>query len=1012
MSIADEILAYVNLSKGDHVRHWGVKRRSGRYPWGSGEDPFQHEPFMLLNRARELQGEGLSDEQIAEKLGFMDKEGNTSVAFYRSALSNAYTSNPKELLAQMKTYDEQGLTEAQAAEKMGFTYVNGDASSTLYRRAERYAKHKVRQELVDQAQQLRREGKSLNEIAREMGYANDSSVRTLLNENTKSNKEKAFNIAKALKEEVDAKGAVDVGDKAELSLGCTKGTLEEALWILQTDYPDYVVEGIGVSQANMKGKRINLEVLHRPDISTRELYQDTSKIQQLGDFHTNDGGNTIQKLQYPASLDSSRVKVNYGDEGGKTKDGVIEIRPGVADLSLGDSHYAQVRILVDGTHYMKGMAMYNENLPDGVDVVFNTNKKSGTPMCGDKDNTVLKPIKVNEYDPNNPFGAAITAAGQVYYADKDGNQKLGVVNKLKWEGDWEDQNNNLSSQFLSKQPMKLINQQLNATYADYADQLAEIQKLENPTVRKAELYDFAGTCDSASVHLKAAALPRQKWQVILPIDELKNEDDDGYNEIYAPNFENGEKVALVRYPHAGTFEIPICTVNNNQPAAKARLGNATDAVGINSKVAERLSGADFDGDTVIVIPTGSNGISISTRGTLKGLINDDGSLFDPKTAYPHRDGAKVMEEQQKQRQMGVISNLITDMTLRGAPDDELARAVKHSMVVIDAPKHQLDYVQSEKDNGIAELKARWQEHYDVVEDRQRMSGASTLLSRRKQTVAVDERTGSPKIDPETGEVSYNLSGRTYKTDGTHPVFQQKDGTWAWKNKTTGEITVVDESKVQDTKAKTKIPIMEYVGDAYTLSSGTAQENAYAEYSNKMRELARQARKEYANTEDSKRDPEMSKKYAAEVESLNGKLRTAAANAPKERRAQALYNARMKAIKDADPELDSKHETRIAARLIEEARREVGASGKESKNFDITDREWEAIQNHAISTTNLRQIMRYADSTRIKQLAMPKVNKLTDAKIARIKALRNAGFTAAEIAKQTGVSTSTIYKLGT
>ena len=41
--------------------------------------------------------------------------------------------------------------------------------------------------------------------------------------------------------------------------------------------------------------------------------------------------------------------------------------------------------------------------------------------------------------------------------------------------------------------------------------------------------------------------------------------------------------------------------------------------------------------------------------------------------------------------MGEISNLITDMTLAGATEPELARAVKHSMVVIDAAKHELDY---------------------------------------------------------------------------------------------------------------------------------------------------------------------------------------------------------------------------------------------------------------------------------------------------------------------------------
>ena len=48
---------------------------------------------------------------------------------------------------------------------------------------------------------------------------------------------------------------------------------------------------------------------------------------------------------------------------------------------------------------LKGMAVYSDDLPDGVDVVFNTNKKQGTPT-GD----VLKKIT---NDPENPFGSLI-----------------------------------------------------------------------------------------------------------------------------------------------------------------------------------------------------------------------------------------------------------------------------------------------------------------------------------------------------------------------------------------------------------------------------------------------------------------------------------------------------------------------------------------------------------------------------------------------------------------------------
>ena len=34
------------------------------------------------------------------------------------------------------------------------------------------------------------------------------------------------------------------------------------------------------------------------------------------------------------------------------------------------------------------------------------------------------------------------------------------------------------------------------------------------------------------------------------------------NEIYAPNYRDGENVVLIRYPHGGIFEIPELIVNN------------------------------------------------------------------------------------------------------------------------------------------------------------------------------------------------------------------------------------------------------------------------------------------------------------------------------------------------------------------------------------------------------------------------------------------------------------------
>lgn len=869
--------------------HYGVKRRSGRYPWGSGENPYQHSGDFIA-RVDELKKAGKSEKEIAEEFGI---------------------------------------------------------TTTQYRTAYSVAAHERRQLQADRARSLREDGKSLNEIAEIMGFKNDSSVRTLLNENTASRKNQAMQTADILRKELQEKGCIDVGAGVERELGVSSTVLNEAIYILELEGMN--VYGVGVKQTTNQNQT-TVKVLANNDISYADVYKDPTMIKSITDYHSEDGGNTFNRLQYPASIDGNRVGIRYGDEGGREKDGVIELRRGVDDLSLGKSHYAQVRILVDDSHYLKGMAIYSDDLPDGIDIMYNTNKKSGTPK-----ESVMKKIKD---DPTNPFGAYIKANGQSYYIDINGEKKLSPINKLKEEGDWDSMSRNLSSQFLAKQPVELIKRQLNLTYADNVTSYDEILAINNPTVRKKMLLDFADECDSAAVHLKAAALPRQSTQVILPIDISEKE-------IYAPNYRNGEKVALVRYPHAGTFEIPVLTVNNKNKKAIDILGNLHDAVGINPKVAEQLSGADFDGDQVVVIPTNSK-VKISSKKVLKDLEG-----FDPKEAYPSKAGMRVMNEKYQQQQMGVVSNLITDMTLGGAKEEEIARAVKHSMVVIDAVKHELDYKQSEKDNGIKELKQKYQNG----------GGASTLISQASAETRIPERQGSGVIDTETGKKTYKESGRTY-TD--------KKG-----NTVTATITV---------------PKMSTVDDAYELSSGTLQESYYADYANKMKALGNQARKEAISTPLLKYNKEAKETYSAEVSSLNTKLNDAAKNAPRERQANIIANSVVKAKKQDNPDMTSKDIKKAKQMAIEDARAQVGASGKNSR-IDISEKEWEAIQAGAISNNKLIDILRYANSEQVKKYATPHAsNTLSDAKKNKIKAMSASGYTNAEIADTLGISTSTVSKV--
>lgn len=923
--------------------HYGIPRRSGRYPWGSGEDPYQH-GRDLIGRIEELKKQG-------------------------------WTETPENIMKEF------GLT------------------TTQYRAEKALAKDERRKLQVATAKSLAKDGKGATEIGREMGLS-ESTVRSLLNEQSEARMNQARATADFIKKQVDERGMIEVGTGVERELNISKEKLNQALAILEKEgYPIY---GGGIPQVTNPGKQINQKVICPPGTEHKEIF-DHSKVHPLNEYISRDDGQTFEKkFHYPESMDSKRLKIRYAEEGGIEKDGIVELRRGVADLSLGESRYSQVRILVDGTHYIKGMAVYSDDMPDGVDVVFNTNKKLGTDKLA-----VLKEIKK---DPDNPFGSAIKDAekgGQYWYTDKNGEKKLGLINKRADEGDWDDWKDALPSQFLGKQSLAMAKKQLGLAKADTLAEFDEICSLTNPTVKKHLLKEFSDNCDAKAVHLQAAALPGQKYHVIIPVNSLKE------TEVYAPNYDNGTKLALIRYPHGGTFEIPILTVNNKHAPAKKLLGtDVIDAVGINSKVAERLSGADFDGDTVMCIPTHDTGgkVKIASKPALKGLEG-----FDPKMSYQYdaksvdKDGTehyykngrefKVMKN--TGTQMGIVSNLITDMTLAGANDSELAAAVRHSMVVIDAEKHKLDYKQSEIDNNISALKKKYQAH--VKEDGTiAYGGASTILSRAKGEVSIDKRQGSPKI---------NIKG-TADYDPSKP-----EGALLWKtaddleytvtkvNKKTGELTTSTKKRSQQSTRMTE------ADDAMALVSEAKHpmELVYADYANSMKSLANRARIEMVNTGKIAYSSAAKVTYQKEVDSLMSKLNDALLNAPRERQAQRMANAEIDAKVKAG-QLSKGDVKKASQRALSKYRQEVGSISRTERSIKITDREWEAIQAGAISENTLTKILNNADTDSLRQRATPRATAtLSDAKVARIKALSASNYTIGEIAAKLGVSTSAVSK---
>lgn len=866
----------------DILMHYGTPRHSGRYPWGSGENPYQRNK-LFLDYVNKLKKDGFTEVDIAKHLGIT-------------------------------------TTELRAKKSL--------------------AKSNNKLEDISRVTDLHNKGYSLNEISRRSGLAK-STVEGLLKPIAEERAKMSLNIANALKEELKNKEYLDVGVGVESHLGVSRTKLSNALSILKEE--GYNVHEIYVDQLGT-GKKTTILTLTKPGVTQGEVFKNKDKIGMINGHYSEDGGRTLLNIEPPKSISSKRLLINYAETGGATKDGVIELRRGVDDISLGNSKYAQVRIAVDGTHYLKGMALYSDDLPKGIDIRFNTNKSSKNSL-----QETLKPIKD---DPDNPFGATIR---QRHYIDKNGKKQLSALNIVNEEGDWNKWSKTISSQVLSKQSPELAKKQLGISLKQRKEEYKDIMSLTNPVIRKKLLKEFSDECDSAAVHLKAAALPRQSNKVILPFNSLKE------NEVYAPSYRNGEKVALIRHPHGGIFEIPELRVNNKNKEANKTIKNAIDAIGINHKVAERLSGADFDGDSVLVIP--NNRKEIKTSKPIKGLID-----FDPKENYKLPKEAPVLKEKARNKLMGQVSNLITDMTIKGANTDELSRAVKHSMVVIDASKHHLNYKQSAIDNGIVSLKEKYQGGP--------RKGASTLISRSSS----EERVGRRKeyINKETGEREYKYTGESYSING-------KKG-----------LKTISSTKMFETK------------DARKLSSGTKIENVYADYANSMKSLANEARKEMIRTPRLKYSPSAKKVYSSEVDSLNSKLNVAMKSKPYERQAQLFGNEIVRSKKQANPNLEASEIKKIKGQALAEARSRVG---EKKVRIDISSKEWEAIQAGAISNNKLELILANSDSDKIKKLATPKKsNEVSQSIKSRVNAMLDNGYTMSEVADTLGLSTSTITKI--
>lgn len=942
------------------LKHYGVKRKSGRYPW----DPSLHLPknYKFIEDRDEMKKRGLSDNEIAKQMGL---------------------------------------------------------STTVYRSKVTIAKEELKQYNMQRISKLQSEGMIIDDIAKTIGTTGQT-VRNYLDEIKNPNKSARAQrvqteaVAQTLEDAVKRSKYIDVGKGVEIQMGISKEKLKSGLNAL-VESGEYEVHNLRIAQVTDKNNSTPVKVLTKKGVERSEIYKNMDKVRPVEEFAINGDARMFQQMERPKSIGWDRVHIRYaipeGQKGhgtnddGAMMDGAMFLRPGVKDLNLGKASYAQVRIAVGDTHYLKGMALYGteemfKGIPKGTDIIFNTNKTANkTPQ------EVLKELKKNPeggapIDGPNPFGATVKrqntlvdAKGNPVYKpgvkDRFGNKvpQIGSVNIVNEEGDWGSWSKALSAQFLSKQPTTVVHERLKATMKQVQDEYESIQKVTNPVIKKQLMESFVSDLESKQVHMKAAAPKGFQGHVILPVPDMKE------NEVYAPNYKNGEKVVLIRYPHGGRFEIPELTVNNNSVARKMISKDSPDAIGIHPKVASKMSGADFDGDTAYVIP--NNKGKFKSRDSLKELKNFDPNMYadKPGTFTP-------ITKRYQQTLMGVVSNLITDMTLQGAPSNEIARAVKHSMVVIDAEKHKLNYKRSAEENGIDALMKRYMTHVDKVKygDLERYNpktrrvdkvidpdklkkdltpgkeytSASTIISRHKQSVITDGYQVEVP-DPKS------------KSGGTKMVWRNKKETYL--------VNMVKDANV-------------FLGP-----NATKTEHHYADYINELKAFKNKVDSEMSGIKMPARDPKAAKIYAEEVLSMKDKVNQVKINRIKERQAQRMAEVSSKAeiARRSEDEVLKKDEiSRIKQQALNKARSMVGA---ERTPVTITDDEWDAVQSNAVSGTLLKELVSFMDDSQLKSLATPRANKqMTDARKSKAKALLANGYTIAQVAEALGVSSSTIGKI--
>ena len=224
---------------------------SGRYPWGSGENPYQRlESFMSIYK--KLRSEGMDDEAIGQIWGMPVAQ----------AFTQAYQSLKKDY----------GLSRTDVAHLWGITTSELDAKQQIYTA-------QVDSMNLFKARNLKEHGYSNVKIA-ELMNTTEGSVRNWLSQD-ESRKQKIIDeTTSVLRNAVKEKNYIQVGAGVEARLGITPTKMKAALALLKEE--GYEVINVQVDQLGT-GNKTTVKVLCPPGTTYREL-----KSKHIGDIQLPD----------------------------------------------------------------------------------------------------------------------------------------------------------------------------------------------------------------------------------------------------------------------------------------------------------------------------------------------------------------------------------------------------------------------------------------------------------------------------------------------------------------------------------------------------------------------------------------------------------------------------------------------------------------------------------------------------------------------------------------------------